>query len=87
MDPRLFSYQRRYCKEVVIPDKKGKPVGGLTCGSFKVGQQPPGYEPWDRPGQPDDGIVVAIDADQAVELTRDDVRALVAMAIERWGDL
>lgn len=38
------------CKEVVIPDKKGKPIGGLTC---KYLEKPGnGYTPWNLKKKP-----------------------------------
>lgn len=37
----------KYCKEVVIPDKNGNPIGGLTCKDVceHLGI-PPGYTKW-----------------------------------------
>lgn len=80
------------CKEVVIPDKNGNPIGGLTCSSFCNNVKlPPGYEWWDRRVSP--GLAAAprvvrmLDTDSGlvVELTFAECRAIIRAYREAGG--
>lgn len=75
------------CKEVVIPDKNGNPIGGLTCSSFCNNVKlPPGYEWWtavdgatDALASAPPGTVRLLDTDTGdiVQLTFAECRAVM----------
>lgn len=80
--------ERMYCKEVVIPDSNGNPVGGLTCKKFSPGSQGPGYEPWSRvdpsgqlaPATPVVLVFQETSTGEFIELTAADINTILTTA-------
>lgn len=87
-------HTKTYCKDVVIPDKDGKPIGGITCKEIceSLGEKPPpGYTPWnpamEEPGRaPGLGVLVFTDTDtgESVALTQQELRTIIRLASRRW---
>lgn len=81
-----------HCKEVVIPDSNGNPVGGITCGAWCKGKAPPGYVPWKKPpGTFFDAVLPVTlvfedtDTGATVELDKSDFAVIAAAAAkEGW---
>lgn len=87
------------CKEVVIPDKNGNPIGGLTCKDIcnHLGV-PPGWKEWTAvAGEYDLTAAMPLPRDRlrvmdmntgvVIELTRAEARFITRAARERWGPL
>lgn len=90
-------HTKQACKEVVIPDKNGNPLGGLTCASFcDTIKLPPGYEWWElstgpnaklrAPRRPRDTVTL-LDTDTGLmhEFSREECLAVMRAYREKWG--
>lgn len=89
-------HSKTACKEVVVPDKNGNPIGGLSCASFcDTIKLPPGYEWWESASSPNANlrapqrrdVVVLLDTDTGLlyELTRAECRTIMRAYREKWG--